>query len=84
MAVPTERGRQILRQWEVLHALESGPKTIAELLDVVGGRAITTRTIYRDLEVLQLAGFPLYSDKDTDDIIRWRLLRTGVTPRRAA
>jgi len=74
----------VVRQWEILKQLESGPKSLDELARSVGDRRVTTRTIRRDLEVLEIARFPIYNDRDEDNTVRWRLLRTGVAPRRAA
>ena len=65
------RGNQLLRQWRLLKALESSRfgLSVAQLHEEVqdlGG----SRTVYRDLEALQAAGFPLYQDDDG----RWRIL----------
>jgi predicted DNA-binding transcriptional regulator YafY len=83
VAVP--RNQEVIRQWKVLHALESSRHgvsidALADDLDV------TTRTIRRDLAALQEAGFPLYDDRDEEGRVRWRLdgqvlngLETGFT-----
>lgn len=83
MAVP--RNQEVIRQWKVLHALESSRHGVtidwlAKDLDV------TTRTIRRDLAALQEAGFPLYDERDDDGRAHWRLdgqvlngLETGFT-----
>jgi len=57
------RNQEVIRQWKVLHALESSRHgasidALADELDV------TTRTIRRDLAALQEAGFPLYDERD--------------------
>lgn len=79
------RNQEVIRQWKVLHALESTRHgvTIAALADEV---QVTTRTIRRDLAALQEAGFPLYDERDDDGHVRWRLdghvlkgLETGFT-----
>ena len=79
------RNQEVIRQWKVLHALESSRHgasidALADDLDV------TTRTIRRDLAALQEAGFPLYDERDDDGRVRWRLdgtvlkgLETGFT-----
>ena len=64
------RGRQVVRQWCLLRMLQVRRRglTAGELR---GGLedACSVRTIYRDLEQLQAAGFPLRKDDD-----RWCLL----------
>lgn len=79
------RNQEVIRQWKVLHALESSRHgasidALADDLDV------TTRTIRRDLAALQEAGFPLFDERDDDGRVRWRLdgtvlkgLETGFT-----
>jgi len=79
------RNQEVIRQWKVLHALESSRHgvsidSLADELDV------TTRTIRRDLAALQEAGFPLYDTRDDEGRVRWRLdgqvlkgLDTGFT-----
>jgi predicted DNA-binding transcriptional regulator YafY len=79
------RNQEVIRQWKVLHALESSRHgaTIDGLSDELD---VTTRTIRRDLAALQEAGFPIYDEKDDDGRVRWRLdgavlkgLETGFT-----
>jgi len=79
------RNQEVIRQWKVLHALESSRHgvTIDALADDLD---VTTRTIRRDLAALQEAGFPLYDEHDDDGRARWRLdgqvlkgLETGFT-----
>ncbi len=56
------RGAQFSRQWRVLYILAArGGRTIAELSREIGCSA---RTVWRDLAVLQRAGFPLTADRD--------------------
>jgi len=66
------RNQEVIRQWKVLHALESSRHgaTIDGLADELD---VTTRTIRRDLAALQEAGFPLYDEKDDDGHVRWRI-----------
>jgi predicted DNA-binding transcriptional regulator YafY len=66
------RNQEVIRQWKVLHALESSRHgasidALADDLDV------TTRTIRRDLSALQEAGFPLFDERDDDGRVRWRI-----------
>jgi predicted DNA-binding transcriptional regulator YafY len=79
------RNQEVIRQWKVLHALESSRHgaTIDALADDL---QVTTRTIRRDLAALQEAGFPLFDERDEDGRAHWRLegqalkgLETGFT-----
>ncbi|RLB96903.1 MAG: hypothetical protein DRH90_24155 [Deltaproteobacteria bacterium] len=56
------RGDQLSRQWRIIRRIESTKNgltatQIADLGDV------SLRTAYRDLDDLQYAGFPIYTDK---------------------
>lgn len=84
MARPSERNRQVIRQWELLQQLEERPRTLNELAAAVGVEGTTTRTIRRDLEALEGAGFAIYDDVDDEGVRRWQLLTKGVTPARRA
>jgi predicted DNA-binding transcriptional regulator YafY len=54
------RNAEVIRQWSILRDLESSRRvTIDELAQRTG---VTTRTIRRDLEALQSAGFPLFDE----------------------
>ena len=54
------RNAEVIRQWSILRELEgSRGVTIDDLAERTG---VTTRTIRRDLEALQTAGFPLFDD----------------------
>src|SRR5690606_32809742 len=57
-AKPLHRGRQVVRQWQILVALRGARRglTIRQLGDAVE-RECTERTLYRDIEHLQAAGF---------------------------
>ena len=56
------RGDQLARQWRIIQTLVTSKhgKTVA---DLVRDENCHPRTIYRDLEALQEAGFPIYSDR---------------------
>jgi predicted DNA-binding transcriptional regulator YafY len=67
------RNAEVIRQWTILREIESarGGVTIQQLADLCH---VTTRTIRRDLEALEQAGFPIYDDKSRDDgRSRWRI-----------
>jgi len=79
------RNQEVIRQWKLLHALESSRHgaTIQGLADELD---VTTRTIRRDLAALQEAGFPLFDERDEEGPVKWRLdgqvlkgLDTGFT-----
>ena len=54
------RNAEVIRQWSILRELEASRRvTIDDLAERTG---VTTRTIRRDLEALQTAGFPLFDD----------------------
>jgi len=56
------RGDQLIRQWKLLHALAArGGRTVPELMREV---KYSRRTVWRDLAVLQQAGFPLTTEQD--------------------
>lgn len=78
------RNRQVIRQWRVLRLLEQRPRTLAELAAAVGERGGTTRTIRRDLEALEAAGFPLYNERHEDGAVRWHALQRVAPERRSA
>ena len=79
------RNQEVIRQWKVLHALESSRHGVS--IDALADDLeVTTRTIRRDLAALQEAGFPLYDERDDDGRVHWRLdgqvlkgLETGFT-----
>ena len=69
------RGDQLARQWTIIQSLLASRtgKYISELADLLGCHR---RTVYRDLEALQSAGFPLYSDQE-EGRSRWHLIETA-------
>ena len=62
------RNQEVIRQWKVLHALESS-RHGATIDGLASELDVTTRTIRRDLAALQEAGFPLYDERD-DDVLK--------------
>lgn len=68
------RNAEVVRQWTILREVERTRgvgATIDELASLCG---VTTRTIRRDLQALEEAGFPLYDDRTEDDgRTRWKI-----------
>jgi predicted DNA-binding transcriptional regulator YafY len=54
------RNAEVIRQWSILRDLESSRRLTID--DLAGRTGVTTRTIRRDLEALQSAGFPLFDE----------------------
>ena len=69
------RGDQLARQWKIIQTLLSTRqgKSAAEMARHLGCHS---RTIYRDLEALQYAGFPIYTEK-IEGKNQWSLLDTA-------
>jgi predicted DNA-binding transcriptional regulator YafY len=66
------RNAEVIRQWQVLREIEGrrGGVTIYELAGLVN---VTTRTIRRDLQALQEAGFAIFDEGEEHETKRWRL-----------
>lgn len=78
-----ERGKQMLRLFAILRALENSRRglTMVELHELLEERC-SPRTVYRDIEVLQQAGFQLNTEEGRVKFVKGaRTLRT--TPLRA-
>jgi predicted DNA-binding transcriptional regulator YafY len=65
------RNAEVIRQWKILKTIEAGRYTTAQAMAEEHG--VTERTIRRDIEALQEAGFPLYDDR-ADGKKVWRLI----------
>jgi len=66
------RNAEVIRQWKILKTVEAGRYTTAGALAEEHG--VTERTIRRDLEALQEAGFPLYDERAEGGRKVWRLI----------
>ena len=66
------RGDQLSRQWKIIQALIASRhgRSVPELAEMV---ECHMRTVYRDLEALQVAGFPVMTERDGHRMI-WSLL----------
>jgi len=58
------RGDQLSRQWRLIQLIDR-PQGIT-VDDAARDLAVTIRTVWRDLDVLQQAGFPLYTERAAD------------------
>jgi len=69
------RGDQLARQWRIIQTMISSRhgKSASGLAHEL---SCHTRTVYRDLEALQAAGFPVYTDKVEGKNV-WSLLETA-------
>jgi len=56
------RGDQLSRQWQTIRAIESSNNRLT-VAEIAKREETGIRTIYRDLEALQVAGFPLYPER---------------------
>src|SRR5258705_45667 len=64
MEGPMPRGDQLSRQWRLIQLIDR-PQGIT-VDDAARDLAVTIRTVWRDLDVLQKAGFPLYTERAAD------------------
>jgi predicted DNA-binding transcriptional regulator YafY len=65
------RNAEVIRQWKILKRIEKSRYVTAQ--DLAEEHDVALRTIRRDIEALQEAGFPLYDDKESGRKV-WRLL----------
>src|SRR3954470_1783583 len=81
------RNAEVIRQWTILREIEQARAGGVPIDELASQCSVTTRTIRRDLQALEEAGFPIYDDKSRDDgKTRWVLngqafkgLSTGLT-----
>jgi predicted DNA-binding transcriptional regulator YafY len=57
------RGDQLGRQWRTIRAIEASPNGLT-VTEIAQREETGIRTIYRDLEALQAAGFSLSTERD--------------------
>jgi predicted DNA-binding transcriptional regulator YafY len=69
------RGDQLSRQWKIIQALIASRRgrSVADLAQMV---ECHTRTVYRDLEALQAAGFPVTTEREGHRMV-WSLLEAS-------
>jgi predicted DNA-binding transcriptional regulator YafY len=68
------RGTQLARQWKIIKLIESHTKGIA-VAELANELEVPPRTVYRDLEAIQEAGFPIYTDREGKNSY-WKILDT--------
>jgi predicted DNA-binding transcriptional regulator YafY len=66
------RNAEVIRQWKILKTIETGRHTTAH--ELARQHGVTERTIRRDIEALQEAGFPLYDERAEGGRKVWRLV----------
>src|SRR5476651_2838867 len=68
------RNAEVIRQWTILREIERAHGAGVTIDDLAALCSVTTRTIRRDLQALEEAGFPLFDDKSGDDgRTRWSI-----------
>jgi len=61
------RNAEVIRQWAILREIEHARAAGVTIDELAALCDVTTRTIRRDLQALEEAGFPLFDDKGRDD-----------------
>jgi len=68
------RNAEVIRQWTILREIERSRTSGATIDDLAALCDVTTRTIRRDLQALEEAGFPIFDDRSREDgRTRWVL-----------
>lgn len=72
------RGDQLGRQWKILQTLLYSRQGLS-VSKIAEDLECHSRTVYRDLEALQVAGFPIYTDR-SDGTNLWKILDSAKKP----
>jgi predicted DNA-binding transcriptional regulator YafY len=68
------RNAEVIRQWTILREIERARGSGVTIDELASRCSVTTRTIRRDLQALEEAGFPLFDDRSRDDgRTRWSI-----------
>jgi predicted DNA-binding transcriptional regulator YafY len=68
------RNAEVVRQWTILREIERARGSGVTIDELATLCSVTTRTIRRDLQALEEAGFPLFDDRSQDDgRTRWKV-----------
>src|SRR5690349_21160581 len=66
------RNAEVIRQWQILKSIEAS-RTGVTIHDLARQVSVTTRTIRRDLQALQEAGFAVFDEGEENETKRWKL-----------
>jgi predicted DNA-binding transcriptional regulator YafY len=66
------RNAEIIRQWQVLREIETRRAGVT-IHELASSTRVSTRTIRRDLQALQEAGFAVYDEGEANETKRWKL-----------
>jgi predicted DNA-binding transcriptional regulator YafY len=66
------RGDRLARQWKIIQLLLQKREGM-RAFEIASQLNLSVRNVYRDLEALQLAGFPLFNQRDGKNV-RWALV----------
>jgi len=66
------RNAEVIRQWNILREVESR-RTGVTIHELARATKVSTRTIRRDLQALQEAGFAVFDEGEENETKRWRL-----------
>jgi predicted DNA-binding transcriptional regulator YafY len=68
------RNAEVIRQWTILREIERARGSGVAIDELAALCGVTTRTIRRDLQALEEAGFPLFDDRASDNgRTRWKM-----------
>ena len=66
------RNAEVIRQWQILREIESR-RTGVTIHELARLTSVSTRTIRRDLQALQEAGFSVFDEGEENETKKWRL-----------
>lgn len=66
------RNAEVIRQWQILREIEAH-RTGVTIHELARNAGVTTRTIRRDLQALQEAGFAMFDEGGEHETKRWKL-----------
>lgn len=66
------RNAEVIRQWQILREIEAH-RTGVTIHELAKNAGVTTRTIRRDLQALQEAGFAMFDEGGEHETKRWKL-----------